>query len=202
MWRPGDTVIRREVRSDGWAWLAPVTVVLDAPDLLATYLAEGTPFVFRPGLDDHPWAGRGAWQGHGVLMLHRPREAHAVWVFWEGPERELACWYLNLQEPFRRTALGFDTQDLELDIVVDPDGSWRRKDEELLELRLREGRFTEAQLVEIRAEGARIEAELAAGRRWWDPRWARWEPDPAWPMPTPPRAQAPARPSRPAAGAA
>ena len=113
-------------------------------------------------------------------MLPCPPHPHAVSVLWAGPEPELACWYLNLQEPFRRTEQGIDTQDLELDFVVDPDGRWERKDEELLELRLREGRFTETQLAEIRAEGARIEAELEAGRRWWDARWALWEPDPTW----------------------
>jgi hypothetical protein len=101
-------------------------------------------------------------------------------VFWEGPERDLACWYLNLQEPFRRTDRGYDTQDLELDLVVHPDGRWERKDEDLLDERLREGRFTAEQLVEIKAEGTRIEFALAAGRRWWDPYWALWEPDPAW----------------------
>jgi NAD(P)H-flavin reductase len=50
---------------------------------------------------------------------------HAVWVFWEGASRDLAGWYVNIQEPFRRTSIGFDTQDLELDIVIEPDGSWR-----------------------------------------------------------------------------
>jgi hypothetical protein len=181
MWRPGQTIVRREVRNEGWAWLeVPVLVVRDDPDLLVTYLPEGAPFTFPPGPEPHPWSGRGVWQGHGVLMLQRPEEAHAVWVFWEGPERNLACWYLNLQEPFRRSDRGYDTQDLELDVVVHPDGRWERKDEELLDERLREGRFTAEQLVEIRAEGARIEAELAAGRRWWDPSWALWEPDPAW----------------------
>ena len=181
MWRPGQTIVRREVRNEGWAWLeVPVFVVRDDPDLLVTYLPEGAPFTFPPGPEPHPWAGRGTWEGHGVLMLQRPDEAHAVWVFWEGPERNLACWYLNLQEPFRRTDRGFDTQDLELDLVVHPDGGWERKDEDLLDERLHEGRFTAEQLVEIKAECTRIEFELAAGRRWWDPYWALWEPDPAW----------------------
>jgi hypothetical protein len=31
-----------------------------------------------------------------------------------------------------------------------------------------------------RAEGDRIAAELDAGRRWWDERWAEWQPDPGW----------------------
>jgi hypothetical protein len=59
-------------------------------------------------------SGRAAWHGHGVLMQQRPDEAHAIWIFWDGPEREFRGWYVNLQEPLRRTAVGYDTQDLEL----------------------------------------------------------------------------------------
>src|SRR5947209_19745713 len=134
MWSRGDVVLRREVRNDGWAWLhAPVIVVRDEPELLATYLAAGTTFTFPPGPDVHPWAGRGAWEGHGVLMLQRPDEAHAIWVFWTGDQRDFAGWYVNFQEPFRRTEHGYDTQDLELDIWVPPGGPWEWKDIELLE---------------------------------------------------------------------
>lgn len=181
MWSEGDVIVRREVRNDGWAWLeVPVVVVRDEPELLATYIPEGAPFTFPAGPEVHPWAGRDRWHGHGVLMLQRPGESHAVWVFWDGPERDHAAWYLNIQEPFRRTARGYDTQDLELDVVVHPDGRVELKDEDLLDVRVREGRFTEDQARAIRAEGDRIQRELAAGRRWWDPFWALWEPDPTW----------------------
>jgi hypothetical protein len=181
MWSEGDVIVRREVRNDGWAWLeVPVIVVRDDPELLATYLPEGARFNFPPGPELHPWSGRESWQGHGVLMLQRPGESYAVWVFWHGPEREFHSWYLNLQEPFRRTPHGYDTQDLELDLVVHPDGRVERKDEELLEERVREGRFTPEQAREILAEGARIEAELAVRGHWWEAWWALWEPDPAW----------------------
>jgi hypothetical protein len=178
MWSEGEMILRREVRNDGRAWAQnQVRVVRDEPDLLATYIAEGTPFEFPPGPETHPWAGRQAWEGHGVLMLQRPDEAHAIWVFWHGPEREFAGWYVNLQEPFRRTAEGFDTQDLELDIWIPAGGTWQLKDDELLDVRVREGRFTQDQARATRREAARITAELDAGRRWWDDSWAAWTPD-------------------------
>lgn len=178
MWAEGETIMRREVRNDGWAWMqVPVSVVRDEPGLLATYLAEGTPFAFPPGPEVHPWAGRGAWEGHGVLMLQRPGEAYAVWVFWDGPERTFAGWYVNMQEPFRRTAEGYDTQDLELDVWIPRDGSWELKDDDLLDVRVCEGRFTQDQARATRAEAGRLTAELDAGRRWWDDAWADWQPD-------------------------
>jgi hypothetical protein len=181
VWSRGDIVLRREVRNDGWVWLqVPVVVVRDDDELLATYLAAGTPFTFPPGPEAHPWAGRGSWEGHGVLMLQRPGDAYAIWVFWFGDEREFRGWYVNLQEPFRRTAEGYDTQDLELDIWVPVDGPWEWKDDELLTQRVGEGRFTAEQAVWIRAEGARVGALLDAGGRWWNDAWASWRPDVGW----------------------
>jgi predicted RNA-binding protein associated with RNAse of E/G family len=113
-------------------------------------------------------------------MLQRPGESYAIWLFWHGPQREFRGWYVNLQEPFRRTNDGYDTQDLELDIWVPLDAPWEWKDDELLDQRVREGRFTGAQAAEIRAEGRRIAADLDAGRRWWSDDWASWTPDPGW----------------------
>ena len=181
MWSEGDTIVRREVRNDGWAWCEiPVVVIRDEPDLLVTYVPTDSPFTFPPGPERHPWADRERWEGHGVLMLQRPGDSYAVWVFWHGEEREFRSWYLNLQEPFRRTAAGYDTQDLELDLILHPDGRIEWKDDELLDLRVEEGRFTQDQAREIRAEGRRLEAELATRGHWWDAWWALWEPDPAW----------------------
>lgn len=182
MWAEGDVVIRREVLNDGRCWLSvPVVVVRDEPDLLATYIAEGAPFTFPPGdwpsADRrHPWATRACWTGHGVLMLQRPGDAYAIWVFWHGPAREFHGWYVNLQAPFRRHDGGYDTQDHELDIWLPRGGDWVLKDDELLDVRVREGRFTEDQARAFRREAAHITAELDAGRRWWDESWAEWRP--------------------------
>jgi hypothetical protein len=184
--QPGDFVVRREVWHDepkvGWSGI----VVEDTKELLALYMPEASPFGFA---DDffgapHPWSHRGRWEGNGVLQLQRPGEMHAVWVFWHGPEREFRGWYVNLQEPFRRTRLGFDTQDLELDILVGLDGSWRFKDDEKLESWIDRGRWSVDEVDAIRREGARLGAEFDAGLRWWDDEWATWTPDPRWRPPT------------------
>jgi len=74
-WSHGEVIVRREVWR-GSPWMAvSVIVVADEPDVLATYLPEGAQFAFPGdghGLGPHPWQGRGAWNGHGVLMLQRP----------------------------------------------------------------------------------------------------------------------------------
>jgi uncharacterized protein DUF402 len=185
MRRPGDPIVRREVWRGqpkvGWAGI----VVEDSPSLLALYMPGGSPLAFADDFfgTPHPWSGRSRWEGHGVLQLQQPGEMHAIWVFWHGVAREFRGWYVNLQEPFRRTERGFDTQDLELDIVAELDGSWKYKDDEMLETWVERGRWHEPEISAIRREGAAIAAELEAGRRWWSDDWAAWEPDPSWKVP-------------------
>lgn len=184
-WTNGQAIVRREMLQTG-PWLGTIVfVVEDEPDMLVTYLPEGAPFEFPEGdwptpNGLHPWHGRDVWHGHGTLMLQRPGDAYAVWHFWDGPEREFVGWYLNLQEPFRRTSIGYDTQDLELDIWVYPDGSWAFKDLELLPQRVAEGRWTEAKVETIRAEGERLGERLNRGERWWPQQWSTWTPDATW----------------------
>jgi hypothetical protein len=186
VWQPGQAIVRREV----WRGLAyaaiPAVVVSDEPGLLATYVPEGAPFGFHdeewpPG--PHPWRRYGAWQGHGMLALHRPSAAHAVHVFWAGADRQFRHWYVNLQAPFRRTEIGFDTLDHVLDLWSTDGRTWHWKDDDILARRIAEGYFTEAEGAAIRAEARRFEDEVRDRGPWWDTAWAEWRPDPAWGVP-------------------
>ena len=198
-WREGELIVRREVLGLGpevrpaprpaWhgrPWQAvPVFVVEDTPDQLVTYLPERAEIGFAEGdwpTPDgmHPWHGKTHWEGHGCLMVQRPGDPHAVWHFWTGPDRDFAGWYINLQADFVRTAIGYDTQDLELDLVVSPDGSYVVKDLEVLDDRVAEGRFTSDLVTWIRELGAQLRGDLDARRHWWDPAWARWTPPAHW----------------------
>ena len=181
-WSHGDVVVWRETWRGRTYLEWPVRVVEDTGERIAVYLAEGTRFTFPPASwpfeGEHPWASREAWEGHGLLVTHRLRDAFAIWHFWEGPERTFAGWYVNLQAPFRRDGTAFDTQDHELDLWITADGAWKWKDEEALLDWVRQGRFTEAEAAAIRAEGERV---LAA---WPFPTgWEGWEPDPSWRAP-------------------
>ena len=196
-WTPGEVIVRREVlglqprevttpQPAAGVWTAlPVVVVEDSPDQLVTYIAPGAPMSFPPGpwpTPDglHPWHGRDAWEGHGCLMVQRPEDHFAIWHFWDGPDRTFQCWYLNIQTAAVRTAIGFDTQDHELDIVVLPDGRHIVKDDEVMDDRVREGRFSPELVAWVRAYGATLVERYLADGRWWDDSWAHWEPDPAW----------------------
>ena len=186
-WVPGETVVKREVWHCHPRMASSVIVVSDDPGLLVTYLPEGAAFVFADDhpLGAHPWSARTAWEGHGVLMLQRPGESYAVWHFWNGSDRAFAGWYVNIQEPFRRTTIGYDTMDLELDVWVPATGEWVLKDDDLLDVRVSEGRFTPTEAADIRAIGKTITSALDSGDRWWGD-WTAWEPDPGWVSLAPP----------------
>ena len=180
-WEPGEVVVWRETWRGRRYCVIPVRVVADGGREIAVYLAEGTRFEFPPGAwpwEKHPWLEREAWTGHGVLVVHRDGDAHAIWHFWDGEGRRFAGWYVNMQDSLVRDGRAFDTQDHELDLWIEPDGSWRRKDEEKMADWVRQGRFTVDEVAAIRAEGERVLAEWPFPTGWED-----WEPDPSWPVP-------------------
>lgn len=79
------------------------------------------------------------WNRTDVLFLIVPGDSFSTYIMWETGTKNLACWYINLQEPIRRTKIGFDTMDHMLDVVISPDMTkWKWKDAD---------EFTEAQKV-------------------------------------------------------
>ena len=106
MWSEGDVIVRREVRNEGWACARGCrsSSCATRANSSRTYLPEGARCHVPAGPRSRI-RGRTAAPGRATasLMLQRPGEAHAIWVFWDGPEREFAGWYVNFQEPFRRT---------------------------------------------------------------------------------------------------
>jgi hypothetical protein len=182
-WTAGSAIARREVWQ-GRIWLAnPLYVVEDRRDLLVLYQPEGSPFGFGSGdgwptpSGRHPYDGRSAWVGEGPLGLHRPGDPYAVWAYWSPlPDRRFLGWYVNIQTPYRRTAIGIDSLDLELDLLVSPELEVTVKDEDQVDHSAALGRFSDAEATAIHATGARIGAEIERGDVWWDLSWSAWSP--------------------------
>ena len=116
-------------------------------------------------------------------MFIVPGQWRATWVIWT-PAWEFLGWYVNLEEPFRRTPLGFDVRDLQLDILVDTERKWRWKDEDELEGSVERGLISEAVARRARAEGAAAIADIERGAWPFTDDMRDWRPDPAWPIPT------------------
>lgn len=165
----------RHVWRDRIFLAAAMLVVQDEPDLLVAWLPPGAEYKrpakreelpYEQPLVDRPW------HAPGVVQLTPPGEAHSVTVFPGGG------WYVNLQEPLRRTSMGFDTADQLLDLVRSPDGRWRWKDEHELVAAVERGFVTPDEAAAIRAEGERVIAANAFPTGWED-----YEPDRAWEPP-------------------
>ena len=119
-WQPGDHILVREILH-GQVWSAkPVTVVQDTLDLIAYYMAEGTTLK-RPFTPQHSRPTprerlQGAasvtadakWLGNRTLYLVPPGAKYAVLLWWSVGDGTFAGWYVNLQTPLVRTAMGFD----------------------------------------------------------------------------------------------
>jgi hypothetical protein len=80
-----------------------------------------------------------------------------------------------------RTPLGFDYEDLVLDVWVGRNGSWQWLDEDELEEVVAAGLIGEAEAAAIRASGeeviAQLDVLLPTG-------WEDWRPDPGWEPPS------------------
>jgi hypothetical protein len=175
---PGSTITKREIW-DGAAWLEhPVVVESDEGPggVLAVVLADGAPFTFPPHPGGpHPWSLRDRWLGATALQLRRPDDWYSVWKFFSA-SGAFECWYVNFERPLVRTPQGIDTDDLELDLVVLPDGERRWKDVEHLAARLDERRFGPDELVAVLRAAAEVSGLLDRDARWWSP-WDSWCPD-------------------------
>lgn len=188
----GQAVIVREVLK-GRPWTTRVLrVVRDDAGLVALYLMAGSPMMC-------PVGGEGAfdrtalrhgyhfemrrWQRTHALVLARPGEPWSTRVMWDAATGGHLGYYVNIEEPMRRTALGFDTMDDELDIVVQPDRSWAWKDEDVFARWVGSGLYDPADVQRIRAAAVRAEAMVTS---WGAPLcdgWESWRPPAQWRVP-------------------
>jgi len=186
---PGAVALLRNVFNGRVGSAFPVTVVEDSPDRLALYLRAGTPIRWLEGelplwLDSADSATLAReWERTNVLFLIQPGRAHSVWVMWSALSGDFLCWMVNMQEPMRRSRLGWDTWDQELEIVVNGDLRWAWKDEDKFARLVELGPFNKEQGERIRKEGEAVIADIEARRSPFDEPWPAWKPDPSWPIP-------------------
>lgn len=171
----GSRVTVREMLH-GQVWLEfPETVVADDGDVLATLQVDGTPMTQHPEhpFGPHPWSGFSQWSGPSVLKLRRPGEWYSVWHFFDaGVPR---YWYVNFETPVVRAVDGIEVNDLELDLVVHPDGRREWKDVQDLAPHLATGRIAADELGHVLAAATDVWGLLDRDERWWSV-WDDWVP--------------------------
>lgn len=201
-WNAGDQVVFESLALGRTLSALATTVVEDGEELTALYLAIGaeTTRLWQSTGEPIPRVVpearfrevrlieiRDTWTGHHMLMLARPNADHAVFLRWTDPDWSFLGWYVNLQDPLRRTKMGFAMRDQFLDVVVDPHLDWHWKDEDELEEAVAMGRLTLSEAQAFRLEGERVIQRIEA-RQWpFDAGYEHWRPDPAWPLPTLPK---------------
>src|SRR5690349_23412838 len=103
----------------------PCRVVEDRDELLALFIAAGSVYKAGPKrsaaekrsgararVPPHEYVWR-----NDTLRLMFPGKHHSVSLFWS---HSFLKYFVNMEEPFRRTPIGFDTQDHTLDVNVTP----------------------------------------------------------------------------------
>lgn len=184
-WAHGDVILTRQIlKGQVWA-VFPQYVVEDTGERLVTFIQTGSEMGFpetKDNLEVNPWKERGYthWFGHGSLCLASEGEAWSISVFWEGEDRHFALWYIDLCAPFTRFNGGINTLDHELDLEVGPDGIVQEKDVELFEERVRQGRYSAEEAVQIRATFAQLRTRLRISGVPAEPSWATWQPPKSW----------------------
>jgi predicted RNA-binding protein associated with RNAse of E/G family len=189
---PGSPVALRELWG-GRVWtVRPAVVVEDEPDQLAFCVFPGTRWkapARRNGtplrLPEPDWRLIDRlWAGSTILSFAWPETLYAVLLWFEQGTGVLERFYVNLQEPLRRTDSGFDTVDHVLDAVVEPDRSaWRWKDERELAEAVARGLFTPQEEASFREQGERAVRRIVDGEPPFDRDWSGWEPEATWPIP-------------------
>jgi len=116
-----------------------------------------------------------AWAGDGVLRVHTFGEEWSVWRWVDVDGNWSEHFYLNLEDPWRRTDIGFDSGDWELDVVGTP-ASWHYKDEDELQWSEDVGLVNSSWVRRTRAAGERAAAALASNSWPFSADWNRWLP--------------------------
>ena len=201
-WNRGDQIVLRywgDWGGDDLMWVSPVTVVRDDSKCIALLLAADTcgkgPAAANgtPIPRDLPFAERAGlvagvcdriWHTHSRLFIATPGASHAYSLFWRASDWTFQGWYIDLQAPFRRTPIGFDSEDYVLDLLVESDLSWSWKDEDEFADAIRIGRFSAHQAAGIRLEGERVIENIEAGCWPFNSGWESWTPNPGWEIPS------------------
>lgn len=193
----GENVIWRSSPQDRIGYVIPFVVIEDSPETIVLFQQPGSICKRRSGprggprgrmlLVDH-WDGSHTnveWKGpRGVTRLHLPNSMISVLREWDLDDQRYRGWYVNLEAPWKRTDLGFDSQDFVLDISISEDlGSWSWKDEDEFECAVVSGRLSSQEAERIRAEGKRA-VKLIEGQDFPFAHevWEKWKPDPGWPL--------------------
>jgi hypothetical protein len=203
---PGASIVVRTVTNARIRWASPAIAVTDTPDRIA-YLMRGRRRVvvtqgaligttltrrerevlLRQELLDGSWKvvkkDVGSDAGVGTLTTCDVGDWFSVKHVPDGSGRFVPA-YVNIERPLHRTPIGFDADDLCLDIVLDDQLAWSLKDADDFDERCRLGVYSAQERDAVLAARDAAIARIEARAHPFDGTWRHWRPDPEWPVPT------------------
>lgn len=200
-WKPGEAVALRGIYNQRVSYIQSAVVVHDHPGEVALAVLPDAECYAPEGYINgkHGEAGhwdrweayqkgvwkmqRYTWRANRVLILLEPEKYYASYYFWRADTNQFLCYYVNFQLPFRRNSLGFDTFDLELDIIIEPNYEWRWKDVDDYQRGIASGILLKEWVQEIEAAKPEVFARLEKRTYPFDGLWLDWMPDPKWSPP-------------------
>lgn len=183
--RPGELALLRSVYRGRVRWTFTHRLVAEERHRVALYCGPGNGgkllgrdaagrYLERWAHGDDPADATWGPPHPHVLRLLRPDASYMLELSWDESWSFLG-WYVNLQTPATRSALGWDMTDLALDITVDPDGTWAWKDEDDLAELVALGVLSREAADEVRREGERV-----VSLRPWPTGWESWRAPDDW----------------------
>ncbi|MFC1900593.1 DUF402 domain-containing protein [Chloroflexota bacterium] len=192
--KSGQTIVLRELWHGKIKRAIPLIVVQDRPEFSAFYSPQGTISKLCRAPDGTPLnidnLIRSNWiladlvsDRYNSLRLKIPSAGYSIIIFWNASDNSHQLWYVNLEEPFRKTEIGYDTMDFFLDVLISPDFSeWRWDDEDELAEAVEAGLITPEKSSNLYTEGKKAVKWLQSGKSPFSG-WENWQPDPSWPIP-------------------
>ncbi|HEY2508342.1 MAG TPA: DUF402 domain-containing protein [Streptosporangiaceae bacterium] len=199
----GQTIVRRDMFA-GRAWSAtPVRVISDTPEALLVSHWPGVQLLSPHRYVEAVESGRREdrlrlvrelaaghwelcerpWRDTTVLTRVSPGAWFSVHRFYDA-HHQPGVWYVNFERPAARTALGYDTCDLLIDLVIAPDlGSYQWKDEEEYAVGREAGFISDAEHENVERARDTVLEQLANRQGAFARDWSAWQKDPDWPEP-------------------
>jgi predicted RNA-binding protein associated with RNAse of E/G family len=197
MWNPGDVIAWRGIFRERIWHVQPTILVKDSPEEIALTLLPGTECIAEENYPkgknngkrrwyfvNEGWQlAKYTWQRNRLLLLFEADKFYSTVLFWNHASNQFLCYYINFQLPFQRKDSAVDTLDLDLDLVINPDFTYRWKDEDDYCKAVEHGVITPEWVNRIERAKPEILERLENRRYPFDGSWLNWRPDPSW---TPP----------------